>query len=445
MASANIFQQYMQPIRSLADYSADMDKQEQNQLALAGARLTNQAAQQTMADDQAVRQATMQSGGDTNKLIQALNASGNYKAVQALQKQIDERSKSKTDIAKTEAQTEELKGKTQKSAQDLKFEAIDHHARGIAYVQTPQDIVTYIDQGIGKGIFPSEMREQMLQKAQSMGSVEAWKLAASEASIPVVDRARIEAENARNAATNKQSGLNNQRTVDATLAGQRSTAATAAAGRAQSERHYTTTRNDGLTAPKGQIVQTDQGLMLVDPRAGTSQPVTANGQPLQPKLKDLPATMSKSLMENNAALLKIDSALAAIEAYPDALGVKNYLGDTVRQRSDPNGIKARALVADIGSLKVHDRSGAAVTASETPRLKPFIPSATDDAATVKQKLELFQKEYQAIEDDIRGTYSREQGYKSPPQRPKKAVPVAAGAYSDAEKEARFQAYKASQK
>jgi hypothetical protein len=37
-------------------------------------------------------------------------------------------------------------------------------------------------------------------------------------------------------------------------------------------------------------------------------------------------------------------------------------------------------------MTVHDRSGAAVTVSEFKRLAPFIPTTTDDTATVKKKL-----------------------------------------------------------
>lgn len=173
---------------------------------------------------------------------------------------------------------------------------------------------------------------------------------------------------------------------------------------------------DNINLSRGQIVQTDEGPQLVDVRAGTAHPVIGtDGQPIRPKLKSLPAPIQKALLENDAALRKVDMALKAVSSYPAAFGAKNYLGDTIRQRSDPDGIKPRALVADIGSLKLHDRSGAAVTAAETPRLKPFIPDARDDAETVRQKLELFQQEYQAIQSDINDTYTREQGYREPAQ------------------------------
>lgn len=162
---------------------------------------------------------------------------------------------------------------------------------------------------------------------------------------------------------------------------------------------------------KNAIVQSDQGTALVDKRTGESTPVTMNGQPLGPKLKDLPAPVQKAFLENSTSLRKLDSALEAINTYPDAFGIKNYLGDAIRQRTDPKGIEGRALVADIGSMKVHDRSGAAVTASETPRLLPFIPSATDDPKTIQKKVGLFKKEIEAMQQDITSTYSSEQGYK----------------------------------
>jgi hypothetical protein len=81
-------------------------------------------------------------------------------------------------------------------------------------------------------------------------------------------------------------------------------------------------------------------------------------------------------------------------------------------RMDPKGIAARAAVFNLGSLKIHDRSGAAVTASETPRLLPFIPTPGDSAKTVKTKLLGFQREYNLMQQGIED-FAKTQGYKSP--------------------------------
>lgn len=188
--------------------------------------------------------------------------------------------------------------------------------------------------------------------------------------------------------------------------------ASAAANRAQQDRHHDDRENRERAAPRGQIIQTDQGPMLADPRTGTARPMTgADGSTLGPKSRPIPTQIQKAYVENNGSLRKVQAALDAVKAYPDGLGAWNYLGDTVRQRTDLKGVNVRALVADIGSQKIHDRSGAAVTASETPRLKPFIPAATDDPATVEKKLEMFKTEYRAMQSEMEDLYSTDMGYK----------------------------------
>lgn len=128
----------------------------------------------------------------------------------------------------------------------------------------------------------------------------------------------------------------------------------------------------------------------------------------------IPANIAKAYTENSTALRKIDLALAEVDKYPSAFGLQNMRGDAISQRMDPKGVTARAIIADIGSLKIHDRSGAAVTAAETPRLLPFIPSVNDKPETIRKKLALFRKEYASIQNDIGSMYSADQGYRALP-------------------------------
>jgi len=121
------------------------------------------------------------------------------------------------------------------------------------------------------------------------------------------------------------------------------------------------------------------------------QNATMKGQP-KPT-----AAEAKSIAGGKAAIGNIDAAISLIDENPDALGVSNYIpgSDTIRQYTDtPGEIKTRASVADIGSLKLHDRSGAAVTISEWPRLAPFIPKATDSAEAAKIKLQNLKEAYE---------------------------------------------------
>ena len=103
----------------------------------------------------------------------------------------------------------------------------------------------------------------------------------------------------------------------------------------------------------------------------------------------------------------------------EATGWKGYAPDAMLQRLDPQGIDTRAAIADLGSLVIHDRSGAAVTALEFPRLQPFIPSPKDDPATARKKLNRFVMEYQNIVDEQTGFY-KESGYKVPTEKLKQS-------------------------
>lgn len=135
--------------------------------------------------------------------------------------------------------------------------------------------------------------------------------------------------------------------------------------------------------------------------------------------KMIPQTVTKGMQENVDALKQIDRALTALKARPDSVG---GVGSTAASMipgvanlqnrfGDPEGTQLRALIADIGSLKIHDRSGAAVTASEFPRLRPFIPSISDDPKTVETKLNNFRAVYDQTLRDATEYYGADNGFK----------------------------------
>lgn len=103
-------------------------------------------------------------------------------------------------------------------------------------------------------------------------------------------------------------------------------------------------------------------------------------------LKPIPGAVGRAMADTKTAMSKIDRAIETVNAYPQGLGLMNVMGDAIRQRTDPGGVDVRAAVADIGSQIIHDRSGAAVTVAETPRLLPFIPNVNDTPDTVIKKL-----------------------------------------------------------
>lgn len=130
-------------------------------------------------------------------------------------------------------------------------------------------------------------------------------------------------------------------------------------------------------------------------------------------LKPLPAAQAKAWTGNNAGIKFIDETLEAIKGNEKAFGLKNMLPEAITQRIDPAGVNARARVGNVSSLKIHDRSGAAVSAMEFPRLRPFIPDVRyDDAKTIAKKLTLFKREYELMQQEILDL-AETQGYKSP--------------------------------
>lgn len=140
------------------------------------------------------------------------------------------------------------------------------------------------------------------------------------------------------------------------------------------------------------------------------------------KLKDIPATTLSGIITNAQNIKKVSDALALLEGQQvgamkgdkAATGLKGYLPQTVLNAVDPSGVDTRAAITDIGSLILHDRSGANVTASESPRLMPFIPQPTDSAETVKKKLQRFLQVYQNEAGMLADVYSPANGYKQAP-------------------------------
>lgn len=138
-------------------------------------------------------------------------------------------------------------------------------------------------------------------------------------------------------------------------------------------------------------------------RQGASAMTAARGRPI-------PSPIATGYGENVTALSKIDAAIAALKAHPKAVGLSRVAGDNINQRLDPAGVDARAALADIGSQKLHDRSGAAVSAAESPRLMPFIPQVTDNSETAIKKLTRLKQEYLSNNSQIEAQFGPESGY-----------------------------------
>ena len=158
-----------------------------------------------------------------------------------------------------------------------------------------------------------------------------------------------------------------------------------------------------------------------------------NGQALGRPLKDIPHSVNAAIISNAQNLSRAQQALkllsgesvGSLKGDSQATGWKGYAPQALLNRMDPSGVDTRAMISDLGSMVLHDRSGAAVTAAESPRLMPFIPLATDDTATAVKKLQRFVQLYEQEQQALSDTYSKGQGFKPSPvlnQGPRNAAP-----------------------
>ncbi len=147
--------------------------------------------------------------------------------------------------------------------------------------------------------------------------------------------------------------------------------------------------------PNWQVVQTDEGIKQVNPKTGEVRDVVQGGQSLQ---KPLEASTRNKIATNKQTEQNITKALGSLVNNRQAVGLDRGRGisDAIDQRADPQGVEVRALIANIGSMVFHDRSGAAVSVSEAARLKPFIPSIRDTPEAIVQKLRSLR---QAIQEE----------------------------------------------
>jgi hypothetical protein len=141
------------------------------------------------------------------------------------------------------------------------------------------------------------------------------------------------------------------------------------------------------------------------------QGVDTVGQRQAGKLNKPPVNATNAFVQNNAQIKLIDRAIGHLDAHPNAVGPgTGALGSWVTNKRDPDGVTARAAIGNIGAIIVHDLSGAAVTVSEEPRLRPFVPQMTDTPEVARQKLVNLKQQIEIYQNEYRETYSTQNGY-----------------------------------
>ena len=142
------------------------------------------------------------------------------------------------------------------------------------------------------------------------------------------------------------------------------------------------------------------------------------------KLQVMPAVQKSAYVGNQASIKQIDEAIKLIDERPGSFGLQFGVSDSANQRFDPDGVKYRAAVANVGAVKRHDMSGAAMTASEVPFFKPFIPAVNDTPEAIKSKLEGLKAQISGVNSEIEGAFTPDQYKGLPWQNKEQAQPAA---------------------
>lgn len=423
----SMYQNMLRPPKSVAEYDAEAMQGQTNKLALMTGQQKADEYQRSVADNNRLRGVVSGFGSDQTANYNALLGAGRLDEAQKYQK-------GNADLGKINADAAETKSKTKKTDLDSASHQFEIAGQLASAWATRTDVTkAQVQAGLAaalhSGVISPEIAQAKMAELTAVSedpkAINVWANGTLQQVMKAKDSMSYIAPDANAKLTAQTSTDNSIRTAASSKYSADSSAGSAAAGRAQADRHFNAT-------PKGQITQTDAGTMLVDPRTGQATPVTLAGQPLGAKLKEIPASVNTAIIANSQSLSQLDKTIALLEGKSisgqvgdsAATGIKGYLPQQMLNAIDPQGIDARAGVADIGSLKLHDRSGAAVTASESPRLMPFIPVATDSNATALKKLKRLKQEVESESAAMGDTYSKEQGYRPNPVLTRNAAPPA---------------------
>jgi hypothetical protein len=425
--------------KSVEDYNAIADEADQRRLALMQGKMQMQNAQQAQREQDSLR--ALLSGGqfDPNapdasaKVLGAAPIAG-----QTYLKSLQDAKKSAADTALSVSHAANFDAEAADKQYGLKLKKANQAITDISALGSSQEAIASLDQHLQAGDI--DQQKYAAVKAtipQDPTQFPAWR---KNMLMNILD-AKTQLELTKPVLGSTNLGGSEQFTTRDPVTG--AVTVNSATPRTQTPdsvaNNATAIRGQNMTDARArevnavaqntpQYMQTDEGLVMVPKKLGPGEAPTAtpvlgpNGQQLSKPLKDIPASVNTAIITNSQNLSKAKQALALLQGKKvgemtgdsNATGVKGVLPGAILNRWDPSGVDTRAAIADLGSMVLHDRSGAAVTASEYPRLQPFIPSATDDQDTAAKKLkrfiQVFEQENQAMGD----TYSKQQGYRPSP-------------------------------
>ena len=412
MADASIYQNFLRPIRSAADFSNELDRSEANALHLAAGRRTGalqeQAMAQQMSERNALQRLAQQHAGNQEGLIGGLESSGMPGLMaqgQAMRTQQLNRAKTEADVGKTGAETAGLK---QKNSEAMRKDAVQQAAS----FASPQDAIESMSQAVRDGKMPMQVAAALQRMVSSDPQ---WQLrlvlgANTPEKMTEFLMPHLQTVNAGgfsvNQAVNKMTGAPTEtgRTAITQSADNRATQQTAMRGQNMIDAR-TRDANEQSRQHGRVVLDSDRGL-LINTQTGLARPfVGIDGQAVGAKDKGLNDVQSKALLFGTR-MQEADKILSTLSkagsdqsgmikrATESTLGVVPFIGDKLADaggaltnwtQSDEQQQVEQAKRDFINGV-LRRESGAAIGADEFVSAdKQYFPAPGDSEAVKAQK------------------------------------------------------------
>jgi hypothetical protein len=386
------------PLAQFAQVQQIRAAQNQNALAQFAMQDRERAFNDQTAMSQAMRDNFDPSTGkiDPNGVANSLFKSGAGHLVQPYQDKRLATEKLQADVNKTSADTGKLKAETSETEFKLFDQKRQKAISDIASLTSPEHALASLQAHAAAGDIPPEQAE-LIRKTIPTDPAQfpAWQIGMLQRIMKPEQAAGYIAPDANTVATNETSRNNNADTNATSRANNNATVAATVRGQNMTDARQRETN----ALPRGQVVQTEAGPMVVDQRTGAAVPVTAGGKPVGAPAKPLTEFQGKSAAfgdratKANAILTEIGdkydpklvNSKMAVQDFPLIGGMA---GAAVNSSMSDNDQRAEQAQRDFINAVLRQESGAVIGPTEFENAKrQYFPQPGDGKKVIKQKAE----------------------------------------------------------
>lgn len=379
----SIYNRLLQPAKSVADYDNEFLGAQQNRLAVMTGMQKADEYSRSVKDAAALRGVVSGFGADTGANQLSLLRAGRLSEANAYGKSV-------ADAGETAAKTNDLAAKTVKTNIEATNLASQQHKDAIGLVNDPQTAAAWLQSMYSdprlKDIVSASgttVDQAIARIPKDAAGLQHWKMQASLGADKLIQQTMPDANARLNSDTSiKTNALNNA----TTQRGQNMTSATAAAGQAQAARQFNTTQENS----KGQVVQTDNGPVLINTRTGAgTQVLGPDGQPLAGVTKPLNDSQSKALLFGSRMQASQDGlAKLAKEGTTTSVPMSRapLIGGLINAASGNNNQMLDQYKRDFMTAVLRRESGASISDGEYDNAdKQYFPQQGDGPGVIAQK------------------------------------------------------------